>query len=155
MYASTAYLYQQIQTVLLIDISGAYFDRRWQPVYAKNLKLNLGVDNVIFISILAGKLPHEDQQRARTTGIAMAVITRILLLLSHFGSHTFTGSTSAVSTALVFVLLVAFVLAMLIVVATLLFVVATTFAKLAIKLTYRLLLSQFTRQQALSTTEDC
>ncbi len=46
------------------------------------LELVLGVDNVIFISILAGKLPHEDQQRARTTGITMAVITRILLLLS-------------------------------------------------------------------------
>lgn len=46
------------------------------------LELVLGVDNVIFISILAGKLPQQDQQRARTTGIAMAVITRILLLLS-------------------------------------------------------------------------
>lgn len=46
------------------------------------LELVLGVDNVIFISILAGKLPHEDQQRARTTGIMLAVITRLLLLLS-------------------------------------------------------------------------
>jgi predicted tellurium resistance membrane protein TerC len=46
------------------------------------LELVLGVDNVIFISILAGKLPHEDQQRARTTGIMMAVVTRVLLLLS-------------------------------------------------------------------------
>lgn len=46
------------------------------------LELVLGVDNVIFISILAGKLPQQDQQRARNTGIAMAVITRILLLLS-------------------------------------------------------------------------
>jgi len=46
------------------------------------LELVLGVDNVIFISILAGKLPRQDQQRARTTGIALAVITRILLLLS-------------------------------------------------------------------------
>ena len=46
------------------------------------LELVLGVDNVIFISILAGKLPQQDQQRARTTGIMMAVITRILLLLS-------------------------------------------------------------------------
>jgi predicted tellurium resistance membrane protein TerC len=46
------------------------------------LELVLGVDNVIFISILAGKLPIDQQQRARTTGIAMAVITRILLLLS-------------------------------------------------------------------------
>lgn len=46
------------------------------------LELVLGVDNVIFISILAGKLPQQDQKRARTTGIALAVITRILLLLS-------------------------------------------------------------------------
>jgi predicted tellurium resistance membrane protein TerC len=46
------------------------------------LELVLGVDNVIFISILAGKLPEDQQQRARTTGIAMAVLTRILLLFS-------------------------------------------------------------------------
>lgn len=46
------------------------------------LELVLGVDNVIFISILAGKLPVEQQQRARTTGIMLAVITRVLLLLS-------------------------------------------------------------------------
>ncbi len=46
------------------------------------LELVLGVDNVIFISILAGKLPPDQQQRARTTGISLAVITRILLLLS-------------------------------------------------------------------------
>src|SRR6185436_14406807 len=39
-------------------------------------------DNVIFISILAGKLPQDQQQRARTTGIALAVFTRLLLLLS-------------------------------------------------------------------------
>lgn len=46
------------------------------------LELVLGVDNIIFISILAGKLPREDQARARTTGIMLAVISRILLLLS-------------------------------------------------------------------------
>jgi len=46
------------------------------------LELVLGVDNVIFISILAGKLPMADRDRARMTGIAMAVITRVLLLLS-------------------------------------------------------------------------
>ena len=46
------------------------------------LELVLGVDNVIFISILSGKLPLQDQQRARTTGISLAVITRVLLLLS-------------------------------------------------------------------------
>jgi len=46
------------------------------------LELVLGVDNVIFISILAGKLPPNEQQRARTTGISLAVVTRLLLLIS-------------------------------------------------------------------------
>jgi predicted tellurium resistance membrane protein TerC len=46
------------------------------------LELVLGVDNVIFISILAGKLPAEEQGRARTTGILLAIISRVLLLLS-------------------------------------------------------------------------
>ncbi len=46
------------------------------------LELVLGVDNIVFISILAGKLPQSDQSRARTTGIMLAVITRVLLLLS-------------------------------------------------------------------------
>ena len=46
------------------------------------LELVLGVDNVIFISILASKLPKDQQQRARQTGIMLAVITRVLLLLS-------------------------------------------------------------------------
>ena len=46
------------------------------------LELILGVDNVIFISILAGKLPQEQQGRARRTGIMMAVVTRVLLLIS-------------------------------------------------------------------------
>ena len=47
-----------------------------------SLEIVLGIDNVIFISILSGKLPEEQQARARQTGIAMAVISRILLLLS-------------------------------------------------------------------------
>ena len=46
------------------------------------LELVLGVDNVIFISILAGKLPLAQQARARMTGIGLAIGTRILLLLS-------------------------------------------------------------------------
>ncbi len=46
------------------------------------LELVLGVDNIIFISILTGKLPVNQQQRARTTGISLAVVSRILLLLS-------------------------------------------------------------------------
>ena len=46
------------------------------------LEIVLGIDNIIFISILAGKLPAGDQQRARTIGLAVAMVTRILLLLS-------------------------------------------------------------------------
>ncbi|MBC7791328.1 MAG: TerC family protein [Anaerolineae bacterium] len=46
------------------------------------LEIVLGVDNVVFISILAGKLPADQQKRARTMGLALALITRILLLLS-------------------------------------------------------------------------
>lgn len=46
------------------------------------LELVLGVDNVIFISILVTKLPISERERARTLGIGGAVITRILLLLS-------------------------------------------------------------------------
>ena len=46
------------------------------------LEVVLGIDNVIFISILAGKLPHDQQQRARQTGLAAAMVMRILLLMS-------------------------------------------------------------------------
>jgi predicted tellurium resistance membrane protein TerC len=46
------------------------------------LEIVLGIDNIVFISILAGKLPINQQARARTIGLALAMITRILLLLS-------------------------------------------------------------------------
>jgi predicted tellurium resistance membrane protein TerC len=46
------------------------------------LEVVLGVDNVIFISILVGKLPKDRQQQARTIGLAAAMAMRILLLLS-------------------------------------------------------------------------
>ncbi len=46
------------------------------------LEIVLGIDNIVFISILAGKLPKEQQDRARITGLSIAMITRILLLLS-------------------------------------------------------------------------
>ena len=46
------------------------------------LELVLGIDNIIFISILAGKLPPEQRKKARTLGLALAMITRVLLLLS-------------------------------------------------------------------------
>jgi len=46
------------------------------------LEIVLGIDNIIFISILAGKLPKGQQNKARLTGLGLAMITRILLLLS-------------------------------------------------------------------------
>ncbi len=46
------------------------------------LEIVLGIDNIIFISILAGKLPADAQRRARTVGLTLAMGTRILLLLS-------------------------------------------------------------------------
>lgn len=46
------------------------------------LELVLGIDNIIFISILAGKLPQDQRKKARTVGLALAMITRVLLLLS-------------------------------------------------------------------------
>lgn len=46
------------------------------------LEIVLGIDNIVFISILSGKLPQEKQKKARQLGLALALITRILLLLS-------------------------------------------------------------------------
>ncbi len=46
------------------------------------LEIVLGIDNIIFISILAGKLPPDQQGKARTLGLLAAMSTRILLLLS-------------------------------------------------------------------------
>ena len=46
------------------------------------LEIVLGIDNIVFISILAGKLRLEDRARARKVGLSLAMIIRILLLLS-------------------------------------------------------------------------
>lgn len=45
------------------------------------LEIVLGIDNIIFISIVAGKLPEEQQKRARVGGLVAAMVMRILLLL--------------------------------------------------------------------------
>ena len=45
------------------------------------LEIVLGVDNIIFISIVTNKLPEEQQEKARITGLTMALVFRILLLL--------------------------------------------------------------------------
>jgi len=46
------------------------------------LETVLGIDNIIFISILVSRLPREQQKRARTLGLALAALTRIGLLFS-------------------------------------------------------------------------
>jgi predicted tellurium resistance membrane protein TerC len=46
------------------------------------LEIVLGIDNIIFISILAGKLPKTDRERARVVGLSLAMFIRIALLLS-------------------------------------------------------------------------
>ena len=47
-----------------------------------SLEIVLGIDNVIFISILAGKLPTDQQAKARTVGLSLAMFVRIALLFS-------------------------------------------------------------------------
>ncbi|MEZ4298526.1 MAG: TerC family protein [Polyangiaceae bacterium] len=46
------------------------------------LEIVLGIDNIVFIAILAGKLPEAQRDRARKLGIALAVISRLMLLFS-------------------------------------------------------------------------
>ena len=46
------------------------------------LEIVLGIDNIIFISIVAAKVPKENQKKARIGGLAIAMIMRVLLLLS-------------------------------------------------------------------------
>ena len=44
------------------------------------LEIVLGIDNIIFISILVGRLPERDQARARTIGLSLALVLRIVFL---------------------------------------------------------------------------
>ena len=46
------------------------------------LEIVLGIDNIIFISVLTGKLPEEDRRRGQIVGLSVAMGMRILLLLS-------------------------------------------------------------------------
>ena len=46
------------------------------------LEIVLGIDNIIFISILVGRLPERQRQSCRIVGLGLAMITRILLLMS-------------------------------------------------------------------------
>ncbi len=67
------------------------------------LEVVLGIDNIIFISLLTNKLPRENQAKARTAGIALALVLRIAMLLGitwilglvkplfHIGEHAVSG----------------------------------------------------------------
>lgn len=46
------------------------------------LEIVLGIDNIIFISILVGRLPERQRQSGRIVGLGLAMLTRILLLMS-------------------------------------------------------------------------
>jgi len=46
------------------------------------LEIVLGIDNIIFISVLVGRLPHDRRNQARVLGLGLAMVSRILLLLS-------------------------------------------------------------------------
>src|SRR5258705_9148138 len=46
------------------------------------LEIVLGIDNIVFISILSDKLPHAEQAKARLIGLALAMFGRVALLLS-------------------------------------------------------------------------
>ena len=57
-----------------------------------SLEIVLGIDNIIFISILVGRLPEHQRDRARILGLALAMITRLLLLFSLAWMMRLTGT---------------------------------------------------------------
>ena len=61
------------------------------------LEIVLGVDNIIFISILVGRLPEDQRQRARMLGLAFAMFSRIALLLSLAWVMTLTDPVFAIA----------------------------------------------------------
>ena len=63
MYSTTAYLYQQITKVLLVDTDGGSFTYRWDPVYAKQLTVNKGVDNVLLFEFI-----NQEEKPVNITG---------------------------------------------------------------------------------------
>jgi len=63
MYSTTVYLYQQITKVLLVDTSGGYFTARYDPVYAKQLTVNKGVDNVLLFEFI-----NQEEKPVNITG---------------------------------------------------------------------------------------
>ena len=79
MYSTTVYLYQQITKVLLVDTSGGYFTARYDPVYAKSLTVNKGVDNVLLFEFI-----NQDQKPVNITGS-----TFVFRLMNQAGNELF------------------------------------------------------------------
>jgi len=66
-----------------VDFSWLSNGSAWLGLFTLTaLEIVLGIDNIIFISILAGKLPNEDRAKARKLGLLLALVSRVLLLLS-------------------------------------------------------------------------
>jgi hypothetical protein len=79
MYSTTVYLYQQIIRVLLIDTGGSFFTARYEPVYAKQLTVNKGVDNVLLFEFI-----NQEQKPVNITGS-----TFVFRLLNQAGDELF------------------------------------------------------------------
>ena len=77
MMTTKIYLYHQRHRVILLDTSGAYFDRRWRRVYTRDLVAHRGTDNQILIQFL-----NQDQKRVNVTGKEFTC-----RLISHDGSR--------------------------------------------------------------------
>ena len=63
MYSTQMYIFQQITRVLMLDSSGQYFTMRYDPVYAKQLTINKGVDNVLLFELV-----NQDEKPVNVTG---------------------------------------------------------------------------------------
>lgn len=70
-------------SINLFDMSWIASPEAWIALVTLTvMEIVLGIDNIVFISILVDKLPHEQRPRARFLGLALAMVARILLLLS-------------------------------------------------------------------------
>lgn len=77
MYSTTVYVYQQRARVIILDTSGQYFTMRYEPVYAKRLTINKGVDNVLLFEFI-----NQDEKPVNITGS-----TLIFRLVSQAGDR--------------------------------------------------------------------
>ena len=69
----------------IMDFSWIYSPSAWAALITLTLlEIVLGIDNIIFIAILVMRLPESKQDKARVLGLALAMITRVLLLISIF-----------------------------------------------------------------------